>query len=880
MSTKRYPYKFSIVTAIYNTEEYVSDAIESVINQTIGFKDNVQLILVNDGSTDRSGEICKEYRDRYPNNIVYIEKENGGVSSARNRGLKEVKGKYVNFLDSDDKLSKNTLEEVWKFFEKHYNEIDFVSIPIQFFEASEREHMLNFKFDRSRIVDIYEEPKSIQLHVASAFLKSDITTKNSFDTKLSYAEDAKYITEILLDKCKYGVLSTTKYLYRKRYGESSAMQTTLQKKTWYLDTLKHGFYEILKIAQKKFDTIPKYFQNIPMYDLQFRLKLKDFGILNKEETETYLNTIENMLKLIDDDVIFNQRHYFQEQKLFALSLKYNKPLKKIINELQIKDGKTYFRKTYFPGLKKLRLDIRNFKIKDNKLFLEGIIRTVFPINKLKMYAKTEKETVNINAILYRHTDIYSLEQRILKGYRFEIEIPISKSDIISFEAEIDNTDIDIKYYFGKGLESRYSVNKKENSILRFVQNKIFIEKYSILKHLYYELKYFKKLFKRKEIKVIGVRVLYYLFKIFKFRELWLIIERPTAGGDNAQAFFEYAVQQKDRINKVFVISKKSKDYQTIKNIGKVVDWKSVRHLIYILLADKLISSHADGFIINPYGRWGRYVSDLYTYDYIFLQHGIIQNDLSSWLNKLEKNIRLFVTSAKPEYKSIIDGDYLYSKNEVILTGLPRYDKLENNPQKKILIMPTWRSFLTPKGNNLGVRGTIPNFTETNFYRFYNGLITNEDLLKKVKNLGYKIKLCLHPTMISEAETFKNSKYVEVSKDICNYSKEFSEGSLLVTDYSSVAFDFAYLRKPIIYSQFDYKEAFSNHIYEKGYFDYKEDGFGPVCKDLDSTIDSIIKILESGCRLEKEYRDRIDRFFEYNDRNNCKRVYEKINSIQK
>jgi glycosyltransferase involved in cell wall biosynthesis len=133
MSTKKYPYKFSIVTAIYNTEDYVSDAIESVINQTIGFEDNVQLILVNDGSTDRSGEICKEYRNRYPNNIVYIEKENGGVSSARNRGLKEVKGKYVNFLDSDDKLSKNTLEEVWKFFEKHYNEIDFVSIPIYFF---------------------------------------------------------------------------------------------------------------------------------------------------------------------------------------------------------------------------------------------------------------------------------------------------------------------------------------------------------------------------------------------------------------------------------------------------------------------------------------------------------------------------------------------------------------------------------------------------------------------------------------------------------------------------------------------------------------------------------------------------------------------------
>jgi CDP-glycerol glycerophosphotransferase (TagB/SpsB family) len=262
-----------------------------------------------------------------------------------------------------------------------------------------------------------------------------------------------------------------------------------------------------------------------------------------------------------------------------------------------------------------------------------------------------------------------------------------------------------------------------------------------------------------------------------------------------------------------------------------------------------------------------------------LQHGITQNDLSGWLNKLDKNIRLFVTSAKPEYRSIIDGDYLYSKNEVTLTGLPRYDKLENNPQKKILIMPTWRSFLTPKRNNLGVSEKNPNFTKSKFYKFYNNLINNRELLSKVKEKDYKIKLCLHPAMISEAETFKDNKYVEVSKDICNYSKEFSEGSLLVTDYSSVAFDFAYLRKPIIYSQFDLKDVYSKHTFQKGYFDYKEDGFGPVCKDLNSTVDSIIKILDSGCKIEKRYRDRIDRFFEYNDRNNCKRVYENILKIQ-
>lgn len=103
--------------AVYNVEQYLEEAIESVINQTLSFENHVQLILVNDGSPDNSEETCLKYKEMYPDNIVYIRKENGGVSSARNEGLKYVEGKYVNFLDSDDKLSLNALAEVFSFFE-------------------------------------------------------------------------------------------------------------------------------------------------------------------------------------------------------------------------------------------------------------------------------------------------------------------------------------------------------------------------------------------------------------------------------------------------------------------------------------------------------------------------------------------------------------------------------------------------------------------------------------------------------------------------------------------------------------------------------------------------------------------------------------------
>ena len=81
-------YKISIVMPFYNSESYIEEAIESVINQTIGFE-NIQLILVNDGSNDNSEKICLKYKNIY-NNIIYIKQENGGVSSARNKCRRKI----------------------------------------------------------------------------------------------------------------------------------------------------------------------------------------------------------------------------------------------------------------------------------------------------------------------------------------------------------------------------------------------------------------------------------------------------------------------------------------------------------------------------------------------------------------------------------------------------------------------------------------------------------------------------------------------------------------------------------------------------------------------------------------------------------------------
>ena len=127
---------FSIIMAVYNTEKFLTEAIESIINQTFPFE-KVQLILVDDGSNDGSDEICKVFADKYPENIIYLYQENSGQAAARNNGLEYASGKFLNFLDSDDKLELNVLEEVYLNFVKFGDEIDIISIPRYLFGVTE-----------------------------------------------------------------------------------------------------------------------------------------------------------------------------------------------------------------------------------------------------------------------------------------------------------------------------------------------------------------------------------------------------------------------------------------------------------------------------------------------------------------------------------------------------------------------------------------------------------------------------------------------------------------------------------------------------------------------------------------------------------------------
>ena len=213
-------FQFSVIIPVYNVEQYLAETLDSVINQTVGFEENIQIILVNDGSPDDSEKICMEYKEKYPDNIVYVKKENGGVSSARNEGIQYAEGKYVNFLDSDDCWEPKAFERVLKFFDDNYDIIDVVGARKKFFDAKTGYHPLDYKFSVTKIVDLRDEYEFIQMDVTGAFIKNEAIGDTRFSERLKYGEDACFINTIILEKCMLGVCREAVQLYRKRKDES------------------------------------------------------------------------------------------------------------------------------------------------------------------------------------------------------------------------------------------------------------------------------------------------------------------------------------------------------------------------------------------------------------------------------------------------------------------------------------------------------------------------------------------------------------------------------------------------------------------------------------------------------------------------------------
>ncbi len=363
----------------------------------------------------------------------------------------------------------------------------------------------------------------------------------------------------------------------------------------------------------------------------------------------------------------------------------------------------------------------------------------------------------------------------------------------------------------------------------------------------------------------------------KKRPIWLFMDRANQADDNAEVLFSY-IQDKSEIDSYFIIDENSKDYERLKEIGNVIPLYSEEHFEKVLIADYIISSQSNGVVENPFWGLSEYVRDLYhNPKIVFLQHGVIKDDMSPTLNRRETNFYGFVTSTYQEWKSIIEYPYHYKEENVWLTGLPRFDRLYHDEENVILVMPSWRKGLMEHVWDDQKKNMVwkinPEYKNSDFYKSYRKLFSSIWLHLFLCLKGYKMVFYPHPLLRDIAKEMVKGTKVECWMDEMSYRDAFAKAKLMITDYSSVAFDFAYLQKPILYYQFDKEEFFASHTYKKGYFDYEKDGFGEVCYQWKDLWKLIKKLVKKGC--VNKYVDRISASYTYLDNNNCYRIYKKL-----
>lgn len=364
----------------------------------------------------------------------------------------------------------------------------------------------------------------------------------------------------------------------------------------------------------------------------------------------------------------------------------------------------------------------------------------------------------------------------------------------------------------------------------------------------------------------------------KHKHLWIVCEDKMEARDNGYWFFKYVNEKHPEQECVYAISRKSVDYEKIRKIGKTVEYGSLKHWIMYFASTKKISSQKAGnpnaaifYFLEVYGV----LKD----NRIFLQHGVIINDLK-WLYYDVTKMKRFICGAFPEYEFIRDT-FGYPKGAVQYTGLCRFDGLHNfKIKRQILIMPTWREWIADEDYRLKEYEGTTDISKTNYFIKWNSFLNSSKLKEISEKYNVKFIFFPHRNMQKYMQYFpKSSKYLSVmsGKDI-DIQKILRESALMITDYSSVFFDFLYMKKPVIFYQFDY-EMFRKGQYGEGNFDYQNNPFANSFSDPDDVILEIDKIIQCNFIVSEEYLNAHKVFFQKYDTHNCERIYEVVRQVK-
>jgi hypothetical protein len=826
--------RFTIVSAVLDVAGQLPGFIDSIERQTFDLG-RVEVVMVDGGSTDESRRLLDEWAARRPDLVRVVGQPVGGRGAARNAGLAAATGAWVTFPDPDDVVDPDYLATVDAFLGAH-PEPSLVAVKTVRWDAvtgkSTNTHPLERFFTYDRLVDLERAETHFHTSAATAFFSLDRIRRHElgFDTRIPETVQDGHFTSLYLlhvEPALVGFLGSTRYHHRKRDDPPTSRQG---------DPVDPGYPALLDQARELRGTIPRWLQHLVCHELLGRLSAYDSGrapeLADPEVAERFHRDVAAALAQLDlADVVPRLELPVPLHRRLALLHGYSEA-PWCSDQLHVE--------TFDPQQELARVHY----------YFTGEAPTEVVVNgevvRGPRHAKTRDHSYFGRTLL---------RERIL-WVRYAPDLRISLDGrwaSLLFERPAVETVRALPRQVRRfaGTPSRADRERVERLNPEPTSEDT-----------------------RKARKAAGGRARK------RYADAWVLMDRIHDAGDSGEILFRRLRTHHPEINAWFTIEQGTADWHRLrKEFGpRVVAHGTVEWRTLMAHCAFLLSSHADEAIMRPVGqdevaerRWR----------FVFLQHGVIKDDLSTWLGR--KEIDLFVTSSRQEYASIAgDGtSYPFTTKEVQLTGLPRFDRLrevgERFPASRrdlVLVTPTWRRWLVdPLDEGSQRRHVGDDALDSEFVRRWLELLRSDDLAEACRRHRLTLGLLPHPNLEALLPRLDLPAHVRaLSYRGTDVQELFARARVLVTDYSSIAFNAAYLDRPVVYFQFDAALVLGGgHVGRGGYFDYQRDGFGPVTQTPAGAVAATVAAIDAGPDPVTPYADRIRQTFPDRDGSCSERV---------
>ncbi|MBC6976279.1 CDP-glycerol glycerophosphotransferase family protein [Bacillus sp. Xin] len=926
-------YKVAVVIASYNVEDYIEEAVMSVLNQTLS---DVQVIVVDDGSTDNTTKKVMELAEREERVSYRFLENTGSPSEPRNVGKKIADAEYVMFLDGDDYLDSNACEKMYNYAKNQ--EADLVVgrmmsfIGERRFETFEgvprfRQRMEFLKgIKEFEAVSITENPVLYLFPSCCAKLyKKELIKNIDFNKNIKYAEDLLFSNTVFFQSKKTLVLEDFVYYYRGR-GETSNSSITQQKSIQNLQDLSISVNTINSIIEKnKFSIKNKVrFNNLIQFYRMLEASQHVGSIIQYPQEEQI-----KVLKLVRE-TLFNDSFNKDKIKVFSfynfikmtllLENKYeelvllSQMLKKItmydyVNKFPFKTVKRN-RKFYFifkyKG-KNVSIDITHYvtsnklinrlvdiKFVENQLILKGLayINNISITNRsdiqhtiIMVNRKTKKE--------YKFNSSYAYNNKFSTSHfkyghgGYEVRIPFNESmQLGGYDFYIETEFLGVKKQVPLGGMNNNFVYKANNHFMKMgnthyevvpivksrsklaINYKVFPNKWSYMKRRLIanvrgkqfsiaQIKNNTGLSVNKKLKLLfGVITEDISNLILRKKDIWLVGEKVGASAnDTGYWFFKHCREKYPNKNVYYLIDKKSPDYSKVKAMGNTIPFYSLKHIIYSMNAKYTFSSDNVNVLLPSN------IKHLRKSSRVFIQHGIILPGRVENIYHANRDLADYILTSSNLEAQIIKNHFGYNPEEIWDCGLPRFDTLQNKEKEKRIMMTfTWRKNIQ----------NLEQLMESKYFTAIQSLLHNSKFLKTLERNNIILDVCLHPRTCQLLEednsgilnSLKTSPNIEIHDfNKANVRELIERSSMMLTDYSSISFDFVYLEKPIINYLFQNNTPISEENIKNvlpGYVSYSED----------DVIHAVESYLVKQRRLKKINKKH---YIKYDDGRNCERL---------